>query len=504
MDRIDANTTADAEASEIGLGPSAAGETAALSASSVADGLAAAGAFSSDDVPSAEAAPAVAFVTLGCAKNEVDTANMTIDVRTAGYRVVEDPAEADVVIVNTCSFIQAATEESIDAIFEVSGLDNFQRGDAKLVVAGCMPARYGEELSDELTEAAAFVPCSREDDIAEVIAATLGRPAPRDAEEMAADDGSEASGGASPDDEAGEVFAGNPATYVKIADGCDRFCSFCAIPYIRGRYHSFSYERIREDVELRVQAGAREVTLIAQDTGRWGSDLGEGRDTAWLLDHLAGEFPQTWFRLMYIEPDGVTDALLDVVANRPNVCSYLDIPLQHVNPRVLKAMHRHGSPGEFSALVDHIRAKVPGIALRTTLIAGFPGETDDEAAELLDFLDEVQLDYVGVFTYSREEGTRAAELPDQVDEDVKVARAQQIRDLCDGIGADRVARRIGQELDVLVLGCEEDGALYGRAMCQAPDVDGVVYINRGEPGEIVRVRIQDTLMYEMEGDVIDG
>lgn len=493
--------------------------------------------------------PTIAFVTLGCAKNEVDTASMTLDVKAAGYQVVEDPSTADVVVVNTCSFIQAATEESIDAIFEISGLDNFERGDAKLIVAGCMPARYGDDLASELSEAAAFVPCSKEDDIVSIIATTLGRPAstpeasqsfedpstseafapapsnvgdqiadqtsPRDANgdqaPLASSHSAVASlapGGMSALEgrrsQAHEVFAGNPAAYVKIADGCNRFCSFCTIPYIRGRYHSFTYGRIRRDVEMLVHAGVREVTLIAQDTGRWGSDLGEGHDTAWLLDRLAEEFGQTWFRLMYIEPDGITDGLLDVIARRPNVCSYLDMPLQHSNPRVLKAMNRHGSHDEFVALVDRIREKVPNIVLRTTLIAGFPGETDKEAAELLDFLEEVQLDYVGVFTYSREEGTRAAKMPDQIDEDVKVERAQEIRDLCDGIGADRVAQRVGQDLDVLVLGREEDGRLYGRAMCQAPDVDGVVYIDRGNPGDIVRVTITDTLMYEMEGDVIDG
>ncbi len=430
-------------------------------------------------------APSVCFVTLGCAKNEVDSAEMTKKVLSAGFDVVEDAAAADAVVVNTCSFIQAATEESIDTIFEICGLDNFASGDAKLIVAGCMPARYGADLEGELEEAKAFVPCSREDDIVEVLCDVLGvRPAA-------------AAGIESP-------YAVSPASYVKISDGCDRFCSFCAIPFIRGRYHSFPLDDVRAAVAERVAAGVREITLIAQDTGRWGEDFDAPDTTAHLLDVLAGEFPDTWFRLMYIEPQGVTDELLDVIAARSNVCSYLDIPLQHVNADVLKAMNRKGSPEAHRALVERIRNRVPGVTLRTTLIAGFPGETDEQFEELCDFLEEVEFDYVGVFPYSAEEGTRAATLENQVEEAVKIERAQQIRDICDAIGEAHVSARIGAEMDVLVLGCEEDGQLYGRAMCQAPEVDGVVYLEEGTIGEIEHVSIVDTLVYEMEGERCDG
>lgn len=436
----------------------------------------------------AQSAPRVCFVTLGCAKNEVDTAEMTKRLTAAGYEVRDDASTADVVVVNTCSFIQAATEESLEAIFEVCDLPNFIEGSAKLVVAGCMPARYGDDLASELGEAQAFVPCSKEDDIVEVLAGVLGDAAPHAS--MTAD--------------AQSPWAASPASYVKISDGCDRFCSFCAIPYIRGRYHSFPLETVRASVAERVEAGVREITLIAQDTGRWGEDFDEPSNTAALLATLADEFPQTWFRLMYIEPQGVSDELLDVIASKPNVCKYLDMPLQHASKPVLRAMNRRGDENSHRELVARIRERVPGITLRTTLIAGFPGETDVDFDVLQNFLEEVEFDYVGVFPYSQEEGTRAAEMDGQIDEAVKIERAQSLRDISDAIGEAHVSARIGQEMDVLVLGREEDGQLYGRAMCQAPEVDGVVYLEEGEVGDIVRVRITDTLVYEMEGDVVNG
>lgn len=431
--------------------------------------------------PSAETAPRVAFITLGCAKNEVDSAEMVKRVQAAGYELCEDPALADAVVVNTCSFIQAATEESLQTIFELSGHPGFDNGAKKIVVAGCLPARYGADLEGELTEASAFVPCSREDDIVEVLGSVLRAPA-----------GAPGAAGASP-------YGASPAAYVKISDGCDRFCAFCAIPFIRGRYHSFPLDEIRAKVRELEAAGVREITLIAQDTGRWGEDLSPRDTTARLLATLAEEHPRLWFRLMYIEPVGVTDELLDVIASHPNVCRYLDMPLQHASARVLRDMNRTGSFEENLALVRRIRERVPGIALRTTVMVGFPGETEDEFQELLEMLEEAEFDYVGAFAFSPEEGTRAVSLPDPVDEGVKAERLQEVRDLADSISYARVAARIGSTLDVLVLGREEDGQLYGRAMCQAPDVDGVTYLEAGEVGEVRSVTIEDTLLYEMEG-----
>lgn len=435
-------------------------------------------------------APSVAFITLGCAKNEVDTADMRRRLAAAGFALEADPERADVVVVNTCSFIQSATEESIEAIFDAAGMPNVAGG-AALIVAGCMPARYGDDLASELTEATAFVPCSKEDDIAAVVAAALHLP------ELPA---ASAPVGAVPEGLVPTEGARPVSAYVKISDGCDRFCAYCTIPFIRGRYHSFPYEQVEAEVRARVSEGVREVVLIAQDTGRWGTDFADPSSLASLVDRLAQAFPTTWLRLMYIQPEGLTDELLRTVAAHDNVCNYFDIPLQHVDPAILRAMNRTGSRDEFVQLAAHVRDLVPGATLRTTLIAGFPGETDDQFEDLCDFVEEGIFDYVGVFPYSREEGTRAYNLPDQVDDDEKAARAQRIRDLADAASAPRIAAHIGQEMDVLVEGREEDGQLYGRAMCQAPEVDGVTYLTGGEPGEVRRVRIADVLLYEMEGE----
>ncbi len=437
--------------------------------------------------------PGVAFVTLGCAKNEVDTQRMQAELRRAGFAVIDDPEQADAVVVNTCSFIQSATEESLEAIFEVAGMPNVAAG-AALIVAGCMPARYGEELTGELPEAAAFVPCSKEDDIVKVVATALSL-----GEEDLSALASSALGAVR---EGAVSLSGSRAVsaYVKISDGCDRFCSYCTIPYIRGRYRSFSYDQIRDDVAHQLESGVREIVLIAQDTGRWGQDFEEPSSLAWLMGQLADEFADVWFRVMYIQPEGVTDELLETVAAHDNICNYFDIPLQHVQPHLLKAMHRSGSVEEYIALAEHVRDKVPGVTLRTTLIAGFPGETDDDFEELCSFVEDGYFDYIGVFAYSREEGTRAFDLPDQLDEDEKADRAQRLRDLADAVCTPLVAARVGSEVDVLVEGREEDGQLFGRAMCQAPEVDGVTYISAGEPGEVVKVRIVDTLLYEMEGE----
>ena len=438
-------------------------------------------------------APSVAFVTMGCAKNDVDTAHMKSQLADAGFALVDDPELADAVVVNTCSFIQTATEESIAAIFDAAGLPNVEGG-APLIVAGCMPSRYGKDLEDELVEAKAFIPCDREDDVASIVAEALGR----DLTELAA---SRADAPAACD----ATFSAHSedsvvCAYVKISDGCDRFCSYCAIPFIRGRYYSCSYEEISADVEAAVAAGAREVDLVAQDTGRWGSDFEQPQTLADLVRGLAEEFPTTWFRLLYIQPEGLTDELLDVVAGHKNVCDYFDIPLQHVDPDILAAMNRKGSREEFEALAAHVLERVPDAALRTTLIAGFPGETEEQFADLCDFVEEGLFDYVGVFPYSREEGTRAYNMPGQIDEEEKAERAQRIRDVADAVSAVKIAGRIGKQMDVLVEGRELDGQLFGRAMCQAPDVDGMTFVDDGEVGEIRRVTIVDTLMYEMEGE----
>lgn len=420
----------------------------------------------------------VSFLTLGCAKNESDSARMQQDLIRAGYSIVDIEQPSDVIVVNTCSFIQSAIEESLDAVFEIAGLDPVKAGRTKLVVCGCMPSRFGDDLADELTEADRFVACKEEDDIVEIIDGLLGISSVRDSVEV--------------------EFEYAPSEYVKISDGCNRFCSFCTIPYIRGRYHSFGYDEIVADIEAKVAAGTKEIVLIAQDSGIWGLDLKPRENLASLLKRLAEAYPETWFRVMYLQPAGMTDELLDVMATHKNICKYFDIPLQHCDPDILKSMNRTGSRKEYEDMVARIRARIPEITLRTTLIVGYPGETEEQFEDLCDFVEETEFDYVGIFAYSPEDGTPAAEMPNQIDDDTKQERLQELRDIADSISSHVISQRVGKEMDVLVLGKEEDGQIYGRAMCQAPDIDGVTYLDKGVVGEVRTVTISDTLLYEME------
>lgn len=447
----------------------------------------------------------VSIITLGCAKNEVDTAHMTARLIEAGYQVIDwdesqanseqDPTAAlDAIIVNTCSFLQAAIEESLEVIFDVADLPAVMQGKTKLVVAGCMPSRFGDDLQEELQEAQLFVSCKEECDIVGKLDDLLGIA--RDTSSL---EPSEAADCPAFDHASLRRVDPGPSAYVKISDGCNRFCSFCAIPYIRGRYHSFSYEAIQKEVEGLIDQGVKEIVLIAQDTAIWGSDLEPKRTLVWLLDNLANTFPATWFRILYIQPEYVDETLLRTIAQHDNICNYLDIPFQHVDEDLLKSMNRKGSYEAFMQLIDLIHSILPMVALRTTLIVGYPGETDQQFEDLCDFVSEIDFDYVGAFAFSPEEGTRAASLPDQIDEETKQERLRILRDLADTVSQSRLARFVDQEVEVLALGYEEDGQLIGRSQYQAPDVDGVTYLDDGEPGQLVPVIIEDTLYYEMEG-----
>lgn len=442
----------------------------------------------------------IAFVTMGCAKNEVDTSDMARALEEAGYACDAAPIEADVVIINTCSFIQAATEESIDAVLEACELPRVKDGSCSVVVAGCMPARYGRDLECELPEVAAFVSCHDEEGIVARVNAVLGNE--------------QSEVGAALVSPSHNRIEGEPFAYVKISDGCDRFCSYCTIPLIRGRYHSFPLDQIMEDTRRAVDAGAREIVLIAQDTGRWGSDLPDAPDLAFLLESLAGKFPRARFRVMYIQPEGVTERLLDTMARYDNLCEYLDIPFQHSSPTLLHAMNRKGSAEEYLSLIERIRKTMPEVALRTTLMVGFPGETEEDFDDLKDFVEEAALDYVGLFAYSREEGTRADKLAGHIDENVKADRLQELRDLADAISSGVIAKRVGSVQSLLVCGQEEDGQWYGRTASQAPDVDGITFASPEDGadsaslslsvGDIIPVKIDDALLYDMEGHPVDG
>lgn len=446
----------------------------------------------------------VAFITMGCAKNEVDSAKMSSLLKDAGYSITDDLSVADAVVINTCSFIQSATEESIDAILETLDVPFVSQRSVPVIVSGCMPARYGDSLQDTLPEVASFLPCADESNIVQVVSDLIGGSVveistsdPGDPSSVCKDSLQSYMEYEPDSADDGRVFA-----YVKISDGCDRWCSYCTIPKIRGRYRSFSYEDIRSDVLMNVQSGKKEIILIGQDTGRWGQDLDDQKSLAWLLEKLCEEFADVWFRVMYIQPEGITDELLDVIARCDNACKYLDIPLQHVQRHILKAMNRKGSADEFEGLLDRINRSLPEAALRTTLITGFPGESAEDFAALEDFVSEGYFDYIGVFPYSREEGTKASELEGQIPDDEKLYRAQTLRELADAVCSAKVTERIGRRETVLIEGEYEDGQLFGRCQLQAPEVDGVTFVSTGVVGEFLNAEIIDTLLYDMEAEIV--
>jgi ribosomal protein S12 methylthiotransferase len=426
----------------------------------------------------------VAFLTLGCPKNEVDTDTMRASVAAAGFAVVGDIDDADVVVVNTCAFIREATEESVSTVLAVVSEWVPAAPGRRVVVAGCMPSRYSSELTDAMSEVDAFVPVAEEADIVAVIERVAGvaahEPGPTAASRSV------------------EGFS----AYIKIADGCHRACAYCAIPSIRGPYRSRPLDEIVVEARELVAAGAREVVLIGQDITAYGRDLDDGHVLADIVRRVAAVEGLGWLRLMYLQPDGISDDLLAAMADNARVCHYLDMPLQHASASVLRSMRRRGDGVEYLELIGRIRAALPDAVLRTTLIAGFPGETRADVAEVERFVESARFDYVGVFAYSPEEGTEAASMPGQVSPRTRRARAQRLRDLSDVIGFERAASRVGQVVEVLIEGTDEDeGFTAGRWRGQAPEIDGLVIVDRGAPGDMVLATVVDSVGYDLEVEV---
>lgn len=424
--------------------------------------------------------PAIAFVTLGCPKNEVDSDRMAALVESPAFRVVPDIDDADVVVLNTCSFIQAATEESIAEAFSLVNDWKPARAARKIVVTGCMVSRYGDDLSNAMPEADAFLPAADEDSIAALLTQLLGIDA-------------------APSAAAVKRTVTGPTAYLKVSEGCDRRCSYCTIPSIRGPFVSSPVEEIVAEAAFLLERGTRELVLVGQDIASYGYDIPGGPvlpDLVERLDALPGDYR---IRLMYVQPDGINDRLLSVIAGSAHVCHYLDVPLQHASGPVLEAMGRTGNANAHLALLRRIREALPDVTLRTTMIAGFPGETEEQLTELEDFLAEAAFDYVGVFAYSPEEGTPAASMPDQLDDDTRAARAQRIRDVADTVGIARAAARVGNVVRVLVEGVEE-GELVGRTCAQAPEVDGLTVLEFDAcVGEFVDARIVEAAGYDLIG-----
>ena len=438
------------------------------------------------------------YITLGCAKNEVDTDRMRALLDAADYQEVDSAQDADAVIINTCSFLASATSESIETTLALAEEVNEGVRAARIIMCGCVPSRYGAQLPQELPEVSAFVRADEEDGIVAIVDDVLGveRDMPSFIPNIK------------------RTVEGSVA-YVKISDGCDRFCSFCAIPYIRGRYHSRPADRVIAEARELVAGGVKEIVLIGQDTGIWGKDFKDQVDGPANLGQLLVALAEAlrplhvWIRVLYLQPEGMTDELIAAIRDTPEVLPYIDIPVQHCNERVLKSMHRSGSEQQLDELFAHLRSEIPGMVIRTTSLVGFPGETDEEAEQMLAFMDRNSFDYTSVFAYSREEGTRAAEMDDQVDEDVKLERAQKALDLAEALGFAATASHVGETAEVIIDGIEENDGFsefIGHAWFQAPDSDGAVHLDIEEAciGDIVTVEFTDSFCYELVGHVVES
>ncbi|HEX3409705.1 MAG TPA: 30S ribosomal protein S12 methylthiotransferase RimO [Candidatus Binataceae bacterium] len=442
----------------------------------------------------------VHLLTLGCPKNLADSELMLGALLQAGFEVTLDPAEAQVLVVNTCAFIAAAKKESIGAILEAAQVKRQGVG-RRLVVAGCLAQRYGAELREELPEVDIFVGTGNFLDLPELLRRTEApemRPIPY-------------AGAAhllptvetAPRVKTGDFFT----AYLKISEGCNHKCAFCIIPKIRGLHESRSSDDLVAEARSLAEVGVRELNLIAQDLTAYGRDLNPRSSLAALLPRLAAVDGIRWIRLLYCYPNFVTDELLETIARLPEVVKYIDMPLQHADDAVLRAMRRERSGAALSKLLDRIRSKIPGVALRTSFIVGFPGEDDAAFARLLDFVRREQFDRVGVFTYSREENTDAFQLPDQVPERVKRERRAALMEAQAEISLIKNRQLVGREIEVLVEGSTTGRAtrLRGRTMAQAPEIDGMVIIKGdAQPGDFVTARVERALSHDLHAVVTDA
>ena len=437
------------------------------------------------------------FISLGCSKNLVDTEVMLGILRQNGYELVNEAAEADVLIVNTCAFIESAKEESITTVLTMAEYKEPGKGRCKsLIIAGCLGQRYGQELLDDLPEADGIIGTGSWHRIMEVIEATLaGNRVVINRENEIIYDASVPRIPTTP----------SYTAYVKIAEGCNNRCAFCAIPLIRGRYRSRSIEDIRQEVEALVAKGVREIVLIAQDTTNYGHDIYGEPSLARLLKELCRIEGIKWLRTLYSYPKFFTDELIEVIASEEKLVKYVDIPLQHANDEILRAMHRPDTKAEVTALLQKLRERIPGVVIRSTFIVGFPGETDAQYQELKEFLQQQRFDHVGIFTYSREEDTAAAEMEGQVPEEVMQDRYHDLKATQSLISQQLNEALEGQVLEVLVEGHTEDGMPYGRSYRQADDVDDSIYIEddrTSQVGDMVKVRILQGFTEDLVGELV--
>ena len=438
----------------------------------------------------------VGFISLGCAKNQVNCEQMIWQTYEAGYEVALGAEDCDVAVVNTCGFLEEARQEAlaeIDALAQAKADGRLQ----KILVTGCMAQWWKDQIQERCPQADGFVGVGGYEDIAQVIGQCLNGERPAHFGDIDA-----------PVPETDRVVCTSDHwAWLRIAEGCDNRCAYCIIPYIRGKFRSRPEEAILAEAAELAQAGMKELIVVAQDITRYGLDLYGQRTLARLLPKLCAIEGIQWVRLHYLYPDEITDELIDVIANEPKIVKYLDTPIQHISDRVLRSMHRRGTGQEIRALFDKLREKIPGLVLRTSLIAGFPGETEEEFEELCEFLLAYQIERAGVFAYSPEPGSPAASFPDQVDEDVKRRRVELLTDLQLRVGDRFCQAQVGKTLTVLCEGYDDETELfYGRSQYDSPEIDGVVHFEGEEggvaPGGFYPVKITNAYDGELIG-VID-
>ena len=455
----------------------------------------------------------VLFVSVGCDKNLVDSEKMLGLLNEAGYRVAQEESEADAIVVNTCCFIHDAKEESVETILEMAEWKKKGRLKA-LIVTGCMAQRYQDEIQQEIPEVDAVIGTTGYTEIVPILDEILAE-AEASQKEAAVEEPKEKSFvnccpsidllPASLADKR-VVTTGGYTAYLKIAEGCNKRCTYCIIPYIRGHYRSFPMEDLLEEARKLAEGGVKELILIAQETTVYGMDCYGRKALPELLTKLCEIEGIEWIRILYCYPEEITDELIAVMKKEKKICHYLDIPIQHSEDTILKRMGRRTNRAELVSLVEKLRKEIPDIVLRTTLITGFPGETEEEFKNMVDFVDSMEFDRLGVFPYSAEEGTKAAEMDGQITEEVKESRRDEIMALQQEISADKAASRIDDEMSVLIEGyLYEDDIYIGRTYMDAPKVDGNVFVRAEEElisGDIVPVRITGANEYDLMGDVI--
>ena len=438
----------------------------------------------------------ILFISLGCDKNLVDTEVMLGMLASRGYEMTNDEQEADIIVINTCCFIHDAKEESIQNILEMA--EYKKNGSAKaLIVTGCMAERYRQEILDEIPEVDEVLGTTAYDRILDAVDAALAGQH----EVMTADLD------ALPLPETKRlVTTGGHFAYLKIAEGCDKHCTYCIIPKIRGNFRSVPMERLLKEAQDLAEQGVKELILVAQETTLYGKDLYGEKSLPKLLRELCKISGIRWIRILYCYPEEITDELIQVMKEEPKICHYLDLPIQHANDTILKRMGRRTSKQELINIVQKLRKEIPDICLRTTLITGFPGETQEQHEEVMEFIDTPEFDRLGAFTYSPEEDTPAATFEDQIDEEVKEDRQADIMELQQEIAFDKAEDMIGREVLVMIEGkVADENAYVGRTYRDAPNVDGLIFINTDVElisGDFAKVKVTGALDYDLIGELM--